>query len=225
MSIAKEIKKLFRNDSRFNFMNLKEENILLRDLLIDKMRQLDKILKPGLNFGYIERKNNQKDFFAGLVLNKINSLNISIGNSILANDVFLSVYLYRYIYELYIKIFYIFSGSFEEKSCRLNEFFENKKWIISNIIKEIDDKSMPSEFKGSHYEKYAMMSKIVHPNINSFNLHLNQTADIQFEFLLLSIKLSILHVIGIIKLFLSEKLLNLDKRIDGNALKLLGDDL
>jgi hypothetical protein len=198
---------------------LKSENILRRNILQNKIISLNEIIKPGFNFGTVTRKDNPKEYFASSILNKIYSLNISAENSLIANDVFLSIYLYRYIYELYIKVFYIFSGSSEEQILlRLNEFFENKKWIFKDILNEINDDFIPPKFKESHDEKYNSICRFVHPNHESFKLHLGRTDDQQFEFLIPNINLTIWHSVGIVKLFSDEKILNLDKNINQEAL-------
>lgn len=200
----------------------KSENILLRELLLIRVPQLNEIITPGFNYG--EAKNDSpRDFFAALVLNKIYSLNVSIENSLLCNDVFLSVYLYRYAYELYIKVFFIFSGTDEEELRRLNDFFENKEWKISDIQDKIDEKLIPPNLKADHKEKYKIMSRIVHPNINSLNLHANRTDDSQFEFLVPNLKLSIWHIVEIIRLFALKKLIKLDRNINQDKLESLQD--
>lgn len=194
---------------------LRNENILLKNSLQNKIVLLNEIIKPGFNFGLVTRKDNPKEYFASSVLNKIYSLNVSMENSLLTNDVFLSIYLYRYIYELYIKTFYIFSGSSEETLLfRLNDFFDNKKWTIKEILNEINDSFLPPKFKEGHEEKYKSICRFVHPNHESFKLHLNRTDDQQFEFLVPNINLTIWHSVGIIKLFSDAKILNFDKNIN-----------
>jgi hypothetical protein len=203
-------------------MILKKENISLKKLLLIKLDKLNKIIKPGFNFGTVTKKDNPKEYFASVVLDKVYSLNISTENSLHANDVFLSIYLYRYVYELYIKILYIFSGSSEEQVLfRLNEFFNNKKWNIKDIKNDISDNFLPPQFKNNHEEIYKKICRFVHPNIDSFKLHLNKNDDQLFEFLVPNINLTIWHIIEIVKLFSSKKILNLDKNINQLDLKLL----
>lgn len=201
---------------------LKNENILLKNSLQNKIISLNRIIKPGFNFGTVTRKDNPKEYFASSILNKIYSLNVSAENSLFSNDVFLSIYLYRYVYELYIKVLYIFSGSSEEQILlRLNEFFDNKKWILKDILNEINDNFLPPKFKESHEEKYKSICKFVHPNHESFKLHLNRTDDQQFEFLVPNINLTIWHNVGIIKIFSNAKILNFDKNINQKDLESL----
>jgi len=201
---------------------LKQENIVLRSFLLNKVASLNEIIKPGFNFGLKTREENPREYFAGLVLNKIYSLNISIENSIFANDVFLSIYLYRYIYELYIKISYIYSGSSDDENIhRLNEFFENKKWILADINDKINNNILFSKFTENHKERYNQICKFVHPNIDSLKLHLNRTDDQQFEFMVPNVNLTIWYIVEIIIFFSNLKLLDLDKKIDLNKLNAL----
>ena len=194
---------------------LTNKNILLKITLQNKIVRLNEIIKPGFNFGTVTRIDNPKEYFASSILNKIYSLNVSLENSLFTNDVFLSIYLYRYIYELYIKVFYIFSGSSEAQILfRLNEFFDNKKWNLKKIKDDINDSFVPPKFKESHEEKYKAICRFVHPNYESFKLHINRTDDQQFEFLVPNINLTIWHNVGIIKLFSDAKILNFDKNIN-----------
>lgn len=187
----------------------------MKSSLQNKIVLFNQIIKPGFNFGTVTRKDNPKEYFASSILNKMYSLNVSMENSLVTNDIFLSIYLYRYIYELYIKVFYIFSGSSEEQVlCRLDEFFNNKKWSLKEIKDEIKDSFLPPNFKETHEEKYKLICRFVHPNHESFKLHLNRTDDQQFEFLIPNIHLTMWHSIGIIKLFSDAKLLNFDKNIN-----------
>lgn len=201
---------------------LKKENYISRQSLLNKVVHLNEIIKPGFNFGLVTKKDNPKEYFVALVLNKIYSLNISIENSIYSNDVFLSIYLYRYVYELYIKILYIFSGSSKEENVnRLNKFFENKKWILVDIKDKINTNFAPPEFIKNHKKRYDMICRFVHPNIESLKLHINRTDDQQFEFLEPNVNLTIEYVVAIIIFFSKLKLLDLDKKIDQKKLTML----
>ena len=194
---------------------LTRENILLRDSWQNSIVLFNQVIKPGFNFGTVTKKDNPKEYFASSILNKIYSLNISMENSLFTNDVFLSIYFYRYVYELYIKVFYIFSGSSEEQILlRLNEFFDNRKWNFNIIKDEINNSYLPPKFKDDHEKKYGVICRFVHPNHESFKLHLNRTNDQQFEFLIPNISLTMWHSIEIIKLFQTLKILNFDKNIN-----------
>jgi hypothetical protein len=202
--------------------SLKSENLIKRSYLLNKVVSLNEFIKPGFNFGLVTREENPREYFVGLVLNKIYSLNISIENCIFSNDVFLSIYLYRYVYELYIKISYIFSETSEDKNpLRLNEFFENKKWTLADIKDKINNNVLFSEFTKDHRERYNQICKFVHPNIDSLKLHLNRTDDQQFEFIVPNVNLTIWYIVEIIIFFSNLKLLDLDKKIDLNKLNAL----
>lgn len=91
-------------------MLLSPKKIILRNSLQNKILLFNITIEPGFYFNPITKKENPKEYFVAAVLHKIYSINISIENCLLANDIFLSVYIYRYVYELYIKTLYIFSG-------------------------------------------------------------------------------------------------------------------
>ena len=92
--------------------------------------------------------------------------------------------------------------------------FSSYEPTIKDIKNEIKDSFLPPNFKGDHEEKYKMICRFVHPNHESFKLHLNRTDDQQFEFLVPNIHLAMWHSVGIIKLFSDARLLNFDKNIN-----------
>ena len=194
-------------------------NLVTKHSLQSKVISFGEIIKPGFNFGTVTKSGSPKEYFAAAVLNKLYSLNISTENVLLANDVFLSQYLYRYIYELYTKVFYIFSGSSDEEILsRLDNFFKNNDLKITEYQDGIKNDFIPPKFKESHKEKYKMMSRFAHPNIESLNMHLGKTSDQQFGFLVPTINLILWHSVAIIKLFTDLKLLGLDKNINQERL-------
>ena len=198
---------------------LNKENVALKYSLQGKITSFGEIIKPGFNFGTVTKSGSPKEYFAAAVLNKLYSLNISTENVLLANDVFLSQYLYRYIYELYTKVFYIFSSSSDEEILsRLDNFFKNNDLKITEYQDGIRNDFIPPQFKESHKEKYKMMSRFAHPNIESLNMHLGKTSDQQFGVLAPTIDLLLWHSVAIIKLFADLKLLGLDKSIDQGKL-------
>ncbi len=200
-------------------MQLKNEHQQTKKSLSDKVSGFNQTIISGFGFGEITRENNPKEYFAACVFFKIHSLGISIENSILTNDVFLSIYLFRYVYELYIKVFYIFSGSSEKEILtRIDDFFNNKKWRFDIIQNKINDRFLPQDFKESHQKRYALLSRFVHPNYESFRLSLNRTDDQQFEFLEPNIHLTIWYSIEIIKHFSNIKILNFHINIDQKKL-------
>lgn len=202
--------------------DISASNKIFRKFLQNKIVLLNIIIEPGFKFGTVSKEADPKEFFTATVLNKIYSLNVSIENILLANDVFLSIYLYRYAYELYIKVFYIFSGSTDIVILnRLNNFFIDKKITIENLQQGINDKFLPPGFKINHKEKYEKICRFVHPNLDSLKLHINTTSDKQFDFLVPNITLTMWHIIEIVKLFSDLKILNLNENIDQNKLRLL----
>lgn len=203
---------------------LNNKNIAIRNLLQSKIIAFGEIIKPGFNFGAVTKDKNPKEYFVAAVLNKLYSLNISTENVLFTNDVFLSQYLYRYIYELYTKVFYIFSGSSnEEVMSRLRDFFNNSDLKITEYQDGIKNDFIPPKFKENHREKYKMMSRFAHPNIESLNMHLGKTPDQQFGLIVPTIDLILWHSVAIIKLFSDLKLLKLDKNIDQQRLISLQD--
>lgn len=198
---------------------LNQENNLIRDLLSVRVVKLNEIIKPGFNFGEINRSDNPKEYFAASVLNKLYSLNVSLENMLYSNDIFLAVFLYRFTYELYVKTLYVFSGSSsEEVMQRIDNFFDNKDLKTAEYLQLINDDLLPPNFKEQHQEKYKAMCKITHPNIDSMRLHLNKTSDWQFGFLIPNINLTIWHEVEIIRCFSRDKILGLDHNIDQEML-------
>lgn len=201
---------------------LENTNQEARRVLLDKINSFNEFIKSGFGFGEVTREHNPKEYFVVCVFLKIHSLGVSIENCIFSNDVFLSIYLFRYIYELYIKVFYIFSGlSEKEILSRIDEFFSNDKWNFTNIKNKINDKFLHPEFKETHQLRYKLLSRFVHPNYESFKLCLNRTNDQQFEFLEPNIHLALWYSIEIIKHFLNIEILNFHKKINKEKLERL----
>lgn len=204
---------------------LTKENLLLKRLLQNKVVVFNEIIGPGFNFGYITRKDSPKEFFAAAVLHKLYSLDISAENILLTNDIFLSECLYRYVYELYLKVFYIFSAQTDEEILfRVNDYFESKDLKIVEYQEGINDNLAPKQIKEDHKEKYKMMCKFAHPNIESLNMHIGKTSDQQFNFLVPTIYLILWHSVEIVRLFSNLKLLGLNERVDQGGLISLQND-
>lgn len=202
--------------------SLKQENLLLKNLLQYKIISFNNAITPGFKHNPVTRKDSPKEYFASLILHKMYSLVISVENSLFNNDVFLSIYLYRYVYELHVKVSYIFSGFSEEEIIfRLNQFFENKKWNLSEIVGKIDVNLISLKVFEDHGSKYQMICRFVHPNFESLKLHVGRTDDQQFEFMVPNINLTIWHSVAIIKLFSHFKLLDLHLKINQRTLELL----
>lgn len=180
-----------------------------RDILIYKTSLFNSLIEPVFkSFGCVSPKTEQKKFITLYVLNKVYSLNVSMENIVFSNDVFLSIYIYRYVYELYIKIFYIFSAQSDNEIIqRIDNFFENKIPEIHTCVKELDKSLVPNEIIEDHKKKYNKMCNFVHPNIDSLHLHINTNSEKQFEFLIPNINLSIWLLIDLMRFFIKQKLI------------------
>ena len=183
--------------------------------LLEMARGFNKLLTPCFNFGLVKKEESPKEYFVVAVLNKLFSLNISLENIIFTNDVFLLNYLYRYVYELYVKVFYIFSGSDDaEINEKIKKFFDNKRMEIKDYLENINESSIPPKLKEEHKEKYLLMNRMAHPNINSLNMHLNKTKEQQFDFLVPTVNLIFWHNAEIMRVFSYLKILGVDKSLD-----------
>ncbi len=200
---------------------LKGEYLIKQKLLSEKINLFKGVIKSGFGFGEKTREENPIEYFVACVFYKIHSLGISIENCVFSNDVFLSIYLFRYVYELYIKTLYIFSGSSEEEILlRVHEFFSNKDWKIKDIKEKIDNEYLPPRFKEDHKNRYMLLSRFVHPNYESLKLCLNRTNEQQFEFLEANINLAIWYSIEIMRHFSKMGILN---KINEEGLTMIQD--
>ncbi len=185
-------------------------DFLRREILRYKVTNLNFLIRPVFkNFGVITKEKNPKEYFILSALNKIYSINVSLENIIFTNDIFLSIYIYRYVYELYIKIFYIFSGKSEvEILGRINDFFVDGPSTakIHHCEKYLDKRFVPSKVTRDHAKKYKIMSKFVHPNLASLALHYQDRKQ-QFEFLIPNINLSVWLLVDLIRFFLKSGLI------------------
>lgn len=188
---------------------LKGSHSIRQQALFKKIDLFNDVIRSGFGFGEKTREENPIEYFVACVFYKVHSLGISIRNCISSNDVFLSIYLFRYIYELYIKTLYIFSGSSEEEILfRVNEFFSDKKWRFEDMKEKINSKYLPPGFKENHQSRYVILSRFVHPNYDSLKLCLNRTDEQQFEFLEPNINLAVWYNIEIIRHFSNMSILN-----------------
>lgn len=206
-------------------MSLSKNNLLIRKTLISKTQKLSTLLEPGFDFGTIHKDESPVDFFIVKVLNKMFSLVVSIENNIVTNDIHQAISLYRYSYELFLKVFFMFSK--EEKVVEINNFFENKG-ITTNIagtLSKIDESKLPPNFKTEHLEKYKKMSRFVHPNIESLNLHADSSDDQIFYFIVSNIKLTTWHLIEIVKIFIDNNNFKLESNINKEELERLQIDI
>jgi len=205
---------------------LNSEKLPVRHRFHRSIISLGELMGPAFNFGTINKNENPKEYFAAIVLNKLYSLNISTENCLLTNDVFLINYLYRYVYELYLKALYMFSAdSDSEIFLRINNFLEGRNLKIKEYQEGIRDNLTIPRLKEIHKEQYRKMSEIAHPNIRSLNLHLHTDSNKQFDFLASTIRLILWHNIELVKLFSFLKLLDIETRLDRSRLNVLQNSL
>lgn len=191
----------------------------MRRFLKEKISLFGTVIKSAYPFEKVTRENNPEEYLVGLILNKLYSFQISLENTLLFNDVFLSIYLYRYAHELHIKIRYIFSSmDGTETKIRIDDFFADKDLKFQEYLNGTTSDTITEKLKETHQENYRLMSRFVHPNRSSLQLHLNRTDDQQFEFLVPNIRLTLWHISEILRLFSSLRLLNIHQKISKNNL-------
>ena len=205
-------------------MVLIDKNIELRDKTMFLIKELNLLLEKGFDFKEVKKEENSGDFYIVSVLNKVYSLNVSLENSLMCNDVHLSVYLFRYFYELYIKSSYVFSKS-ELLEKRLNQFFNNTNWSLESLVVDLEKTTKKPHLIEGYKEKYKKMSRMAHPNIDSFNLHLDSTDDEIFDFVFLNIAFAIYYEVETILIFMSNNNINLNKNVDKNKLIILRNEV
>jgi hypothetical protein len=199
---------------------LKFENLVLRNTLLSNCKEMNKILLPAFKFGNVNKNNDPKGFYAGLVLNKLYSNNVSLENLVMSNDVFMVNCLYRYTYEMYIKTFSIFNYKSDEKTISsLVSFFNSKEPKIRYYFDSIEKETILINNLEEHLKMYKMLSSIAHPNIESLNLHYNKDPNEQFIFLRTTSKLMLGLEIEIILLFQKYKIINLEKNLNSERVR------
>ena len=204
-------------------MTLSAANLSARQSLKSKLDLLGQTIKKVYPFGRLTREGQPKEYFAGLVLNKFYSFEISLENTLLHNDVFMSLYLYRYVYELHIKAQYIFSSALESECLkRLNEFFEGKDLTFRQYLEDTPSNAVSDKLKEQYISgHYKEVSRFVHPNYPSLKLSTERTDDQQFKFLAINIWLTIWHISEILRLFRALHLLNLDAKLSAGDINSL----
>lgn len=198
-----------------SILRISEKNIHTRDLLQQKILAFRNIIEPTLIFDVVTKTGQPKEYFAAIVLKKLYSITASIENCLFTNDIFLAVVLYRYLYELYIKTLYIFSGSSDDKIVsRLHDFYTSRNLRVADYLDGISEKHLPQQIRENHDEFYKTMSRMAHPNIESMALHVEKSADVQFEFMVPTINLSLWHAVEVVRIFHSFELLNCHNKIN-----------
>lgn len=186
-----------------------ELNYIHREILKHKVISLNLAIEPVFkSFGKVSKIKDPQKYFILCILNKIYSINVSMENIIFTNDIFLSIYIYRYIYELYIKVFYIFSTeSSGEVVKRINRFFVNNIPEIHECEKKLNRGLVPPEVTKNHRIKYKKICDFVHPNFNSLMLHIDKDHNQQFKFLVPNINLSVWLLVDLVRFFLKNNLI------------------
>lgn len=188
-------------------VNLKRRNLLQQNIL-----KLNELILPGFEFKEVRKAEKPYDYLISLILNKLHSLNVTLENNLLCNDIHQSVTTYRYMYELYIKVLCIFSE--KGSSLKLEDFYSNKRATIQDWLDEIDTEMLPPKFLDTHKEHYARLSRIAHPNIDSLNMHYRKPYDQIFDFMVPNIKLTLWLQVNILILFTKKATVDSFKKLD-----------
>ncbi|MDQ1281670.1 MAG: hypothetical protein QG630_21 [Patescibacteria group bacterium] len=179
----------------------------------------DNILKPSLNFGEYNKNEDLKNSVAALILKKINSLIISINNSLQLKDHFLSTYLYRYIYELHLKIAFIYIDK-KKINNRLNLFLYKDRLSIRNCYDQLRYNYKYNFLILDHNAHYEKLSHMIHPNIESINMH-RWTEEEGFEFIFTNTLLSIILIRQLLFILHNNDLWKLKENLNFKELDLI----
>ena len=203
-------------------MNLNNKNLIKRSHVLKMPHEIRTALKPIFKFGEYKRENKPAEFLSIACSNKLNTILVSIENIIHTNDTFLSVYIYRYLYELYFKIKHITSSELDiDFYKKIDKFFlEKQRSNISEQIKSIDKKDPVFTFLNEkHRDTYLLMNLVVHPNIESLSLHTNSSDDSMFEYLIPNVMLSLLLIKEILSSIVNDDRIQLESNPDMKMLK------
>lgn len=198
---------------------ISNKSLVTRSLLQQNILKLNRVILPGFDFKEIKKEDKPYDYLISLVLNKLYSLNVTLENNLLCNDVHQSVTAYRYMYELYIKMLSIFSETNTKK--RIEDFYTNKDVKIKTWLDGISVELMPPNFFNKHKDHYVQMSRFAHPNIDSLNMHYGKTDDQIFDFIVLNIKLTIWLQVNLLILFTQKATTSSFKMLDTPELNLI----
>lgn len=196
-----ELQKMIGND--LNVDNLKLQEKLYKNTIIIR----EEIL-PVFNFKEFKKKDDSIEYTLALIFNKLYVMLVSTENIILLNDGWLAMYICRYNYELFIKTKYLLNNnSHEDVKARIKKFLEVGRW--DTIKEKLDGIENNDEFikdiKNNHKDFYRKMNSIVHPNIESLNLHINKNSDDLFNFMSTNIKFNWLITYKIIETIFNKK--------------------
>ena len=187
-------------------------NLTTRNLLQQNILKLNETILPGFKFKEIKKEDTPYDYLISLILNKLYTLNVTLENNLLCNDVHQSVVVYRYMYELYIKILCIFSE--KDSSVKLSDFYLNKRTTIQDWLNGVHEKLLPPKFSDTHKDHYARLSRIAHPNIDSLNMHYGKSNDQIFDFMVPNLKLTLWLQVNMLILFTNKATIDSFKKLD-----------
>lgn len=196
-----ELQKMIGND--LNVDNLKLQEKLYKNTIIIR----EEIL-PVFNFKEFKKKDDSIEYTLALIFNKLYVMLVSTENIILLNDGWLAMYICRYNYELFIKTKYLLNNnSHEDVKARIKKFLEVGRW--DTIKEKLDGIENNDEFikdiKNNHKDFYRKINSVVHPNIESLNLHINKNSDDLFNFMSTNIKFNWLITYKIIETIFNKK--------------------
>lgn len=182
--------------------NLNASNLSLQEKLYKDTSTIRMAILPVFSFEEFKEKENTIEYALVLVFNKLYSMLISTENVILLNDACLLMYVFRYNYELYIKIKYLLDDSSPEKvELRVKNFLEaGQKDIIKEKLNAIKDSDEFIKYlKNNHNDFYKKINSIVHPNIESLKILIDKNSNDLFNFIEPSVKINLLMVYKIIE--------------------------
>lgn len=188
--------------------NLSMYNLKLQEELYNNTIIIKENILPVFNFKEFKKEENPIEYALSLVFNKLYAILVSTENIILLNDGWLAMYICRYDYELFIKTKYLLdNNSHEDVKARVERFLEVGQW--DKIKEKLDAIESNDEFikdiKNNHKDFYKKINSIVHPNIESLNLHVNKNSDDLFNFMKSTIKLNLLMIYKIIEIIIDRK--------------------
>lgn len=188
--------------------NLSMYNLKLQEELYNNTIIIKENILPVFNFKEFKKEENPIEYTLALVFNKLYAMLVSTENVILLNDGWLAMYICRYNYELFIKTKYLLDKtSHENIETRVKKFLEVGQW--DKIKEKLDAIESNDEFikdiKNNHKDFYKKINSIVHPNIESLNLHVNKNSDDLFNFMKSTIKLNLLMIYKIIEIIIDRK--------------------
>lgn len=188
--------------------NLSMYNLKLQEELYNNTIIIKENILPVFNFKEFKKEENPIEYALSLVFNKLYAILVSTENIILLNDGWLAMYICRYDYELFIKTKYLLdNNSHQDVKARVERFLEVGQWdkIKEKLYAIESNDEFIKDIKNNHKDFYKKINSIVHPNIESLNLHVNKNSDDLFNFMKSTIKLNLLMIYKIIEIIIDRK--------------------